>query len=69
MLKAVEMTKSNDQRLLTKLKKHPQYIFKLPNLKLAIEANSFSENEEPLYQGHKLMNYFVDTEAPRPHLN
>ena len=53
MLNAVETAKSNDQRLLAKLKKRPQFIFKLPNLKLLIDAISSSEDEVPLYQGHK----------------
>ena len=34
MLNAVETTKANYQSLLAKLKTHPQFIFKLPNLKL-----------------------------------
>ena len=68
-LDAVEKTKSNHQRLLTKLKKHPQFTFKLPNLKLVIDANSSSEDEEPLYQGHKLTNYsrekrYLEDDAP-----
>ena len=32
-------------------------VFKLPNLKLVIDAISSREDEEPLYQGHKLINY------------
>ena len=57
MLNAVQMTKFNDQPLLAKLKKHPHFIFKLPKLKLVIDTVSSGEDEEPLYQGHKLMNY------------
>ena len=49
MLNAVETTQSNYQCLLAKLKKHLQFIFKLPNLMLVIEAISLSEDEEPLY--------------------
>ena len=48
MLNAVDTIKSNYQRFLAKLKKHPQIILKLPNLKLVIEAISLSESEEPL---------------------
>ena len=48
MLNAVETTKSNYQRLLAKLKKHPQFIFKLPKLKLIIEAISLNDDEKPL---------------------
>ena len=57
MLNAVETMKAIYQRLLAKLKKHPQYIFKVPNLKLVIDTISSGEDEEPLYQGHKHMNY------------
>ena len=38
MLNAVETMKANYQRLLAKSKKHPQYIFKVPNLKLVIDT-------------------------------
>ena len=59
MLEAVETTKSNYQRLLSKVKKNPAYIFELPNLKLV--TDSVSENGEedgdPSYQGHKLKYY------------
>ena len=47
MLNAVETMKANYQRLLAKLTKHPLFIFKLPNLKLVIDAISSSEDEEP----------------------
>ena len=57
MLNSVETTKSNYQRLLAKLKKHPHFIFKLPKLKLVIDTVSSGEDEEPLYQGHRIMNY------------
>ena len=57
MLNSVETTKSNYQRLLAKLKKHPHFIFKLPKLKLVIGTISSGKNEESMYQGHKHMNY------------
>ena len=53
MLKTVETTESNYQRFLAKLNKRPQFIFKLPNLKLVIDAISSSEDEVSLYQRHK----------------
>ena len=53
MLNALETTNSSYERLLAKLKKHPQFIFKLPNLKLVIDAISSSEDKVPLYQRHK----------------
>ena len=57
MLNSVETTKSNYQRLLAKLKKHPHFIFKLPKLKLVIGTISSGKNEESIYQGNKHMNY------------
>ena len=48
MLNAVETTKSNDQRLLAKLKKHPHFIFKLPKLKYVIDTISSGKNEESM---------------------
>ena len=53
MLDAMETTKSNYQGFLAKLKKRPQFIFKLLNLKLVIDAISSSEDEVLLYQRHK----------------
>ena len=57
MLNSVETTKSNYQRLLAKLKKHPHFIFKLPKLKLVIGTISSGKNEESIYQGNKHINY------------
>lgn len=57
MLNSVETTKFNYQRLLAKVKKNPAFIFELPNLKLVIDSISANEDEEPLYQGQKLMYY------------
>ena len=64
LLEAVETTKSNYERLLTKLKKGPAYIFKLPNLKLVVDAATESQKDESdensgtaMYQNQKLLYY------------
>ena len=59
MLNAEESTKSNYVRLLKKVQDSNDYILALPNFKIIIDAVESNEDEdrEPLYQGHKLVNY------------
>ena len=59
LLNAVEPTKSNYERLLKKIQDSNDYILTLPNFKIIIDIVEPNEDEdgEPLYQGHKLVNY------------
>ena len=58
-LDAVESAKSNYERLLKKIQDSNDYTLTLPNFKITLHAVESSEKEdgEPLYQGHKLVNY------------
>ena len=59
LLNALELTKSNYEQLLKKIQGSNDYILTLPNFKIVIDAIESNEDEddEPLYQGHKLVNY------------
>ena len=55
---AVKSTKSNYERLLKKIQVSNDYILTLPNFKIidGLESNE-KKDGEPLYHGHKLVNY------------
>ena len=55
----LKSTKSSYERLLKKIQGSNDYILTLPNFKIIIDVVESSEDEddEPLYQGHKLANY------------
>ena len=59
MKNAVESTKSNYELLMKKIQDSNDYILTLPNFKIIIDVIESNEDEdgEPLYQGHKLVNY------------
>ena len=55
----MESTKSNYVRLLKKIQDSNDCILALPNFKIIIDTVESNEDEdrEPLYQGHKFVNY------------